>query len=72
MLAVLIFGAVFMVGFGIWHAPLLEFASEALPNLAETMTMISTNSTGISGTPEVLSPISSSFLLEYAAGTNTD
>jgi hypothetical protein len=61
-----------MVGFGIWHAPILEFASEALPNLAETMTIISTNSTGIGGNnatgngiPGILPPISSSFLLEY-------
>jgi F420H2 dehydrogenase subunit N len=47
MVAVMIFGAVIMVGFGIWHAPILEFASEALPNLSETMAQISTNSTGL-------------------------
>src|SRR5215467_2795478 len=29
--AVLIFAVIFMVGFGIWHAPLLEFASKAVP-----------------------------------------
>ena len=26
---------VFMVGFGIWHAPLLDFASNAIPNLTD-------------------------------------
>jgi NADH-quinone oxidoreductase subunit N len=31
ILAVLIFSIVFMVGFGIWHAPLLEFASISAP-----------------------------------------
>ena len=30
MVAVLIFAIVFMVGFGIWHAPLLDFASKAI------------------------------------------
>jgi NADH-quinone oxidoreductase subunit N len=78
MMAVLIFGVVFMVGFGIWHAPILEFASEALPNLTETMTLLSTNSTGIDGAGGVggsigvLPPISSSFMLEHAIGTNTN
>lgn len=70
MVAVMIFGAIFIVGFGIWHAPILEFASEALPNMAETMTQISTNSTeggSSSGNgapvPEILT---SSFVLESA------
>jgi len=80
MMAVLIFGVVFMVGFGIWHAPILEFASEALPNLTETMTLLSTNSTGMDGTGGggvggsigVLPPISSSFMLEHAIGINTN
>ena len=27
ILAVLLFGLVFMVAFGVWHAPLLEFAT---------------------------------------------
>ena len=31
ILAVLMFGMIFMVGFGIWHAPLLEFASLSSP-----------------------------------------
>jgi F420H2 dehydrogenase subunit N len=34
IVAVLIFAIIFMVGFGIWHAPLLDFASQALPDLA--------------------------------------
>jgi hypothetical protein len=80
MVAVLIFGAVFMVGFGIWHAPILEFASEAVPNLAETMTIISTNSTevssgsgtGVNEVPGVFPPLSSSFMLEQAEGTHTN
>jgi F420H2 dehydrogenase subunit N len=32
MLAVLVFGLVFMVAFGIWHAPLLEFATNSMPD----------------------------------------
>jgi F420H2 dehydrogenase subunit N len=72
MMAVLIFGVVFMAGFGIWHAPILEFASEALPNLTETMAQLSSNSTGVGGgdgdgRAGVLPSISSSFLiLEHA------
>ncbi|MDF2737609.1 MAG: nuoN [Nitrososphaeraceae archaeon] len=31
ILCVLIFAIIFMVGFGIWHAPLLEFASISVP-----------------------------------------
>jgi F420H2 dehydrogenase subunit N len=34
IVAVLIFAIIFMVGFGIWHAPLLDFASQAVPDLA--------------------------------------
>jgi F420H2 dehydrogenase subunit N len=33
MLAILVFGLVFMVVFGIWHAPLLEFATNSVPDL---------------------------------------
>lgn len=33
IVAVLVFAIVFMVGFGIWHAPLLDFASRAVPDL---------------------------------------
>jgi NADH-quinone oxidoreductase subunit N len=32
ILGVLIFAIIFMVGFGIWHAPLLEFASVSVPS----------------------------------------
>src|SRR6188474_1514730 len=35
MLAVLIFSMVFMVGFGIWHGPILEFASHSVPALSQ-------------------------------------
>jgi NADH-quinone oxidoreductase subunit N len=35
MVAVLIFGLVFMVAFGVWHAPLLEFASNSIPDLTK-------------------------------------
>jgi F420H2 dehydrogenase subunit N len=34
IVAVLVFAMVFMVGFGIWHAPLLDFASKAVPALS--------------------------------------
>jgi NADH-quinone oxidoreductase subunit N len=34
IVAVLVFAMVFMVGFGIWHAPLLDFASRAIPDLS--------------------------------------
>jgi F420H2 dehydrogenase subunit N len=33
ILAVLLFGLVFMVVFGVWHAPLLEFATLSVPDL---------------------------------------
>jgi NADH-quinone oxidoreductase subunit N len=32
ILGVLVFAIIFMVGFGIWHAPLLEFASISVPS----------------------------------------
>src|SRR5919109_785482 len=41
IVAVLIFAIVFMVGFGIWHAPLLDFASRAVPELASNITQAS-------------------------------
>src|SRR5919197_528128 len=37
MAAVLVFAMVFMVGFGIWHAPILEFASKAVPHLSNVV-----------------------------------
>jgi NADH-quinone oxidoreductase subunit N len=33
IVAVLVFAMVFMVGFGIWHAPLLDFAQNSVPDL---------------------------------------
>jgi NADH-quinone oxidoreductase subunit N len=35
MIAVLVFATVFMVGFGIWHGPILEFASHSVPALSQ-------------------------------------
>jgi F420H2 dehydrogenase subunit N len=32
MVAVLTFAMIFIVGFGVWHAPVLEFASKAVPH----------------------------------------
>src|ERR671927_868382 len=46
IVAVLIFAMVFMVAFGIWHAPLLDFASRAVPNLTSNITQVSTTVTG--------------------------
>jgi NADH-quinone oxidoreductase subunit N len=40
IVAVLIFAIVFMVGFGIWHAPLLDFASQAVPDLTNVTSSI--------------------------------
>lgn len=40
IVAVLIFAIIFMIGFGIWHAPLLDFASQALPDLANATSII--------------------------------
>lgn len=37
IVAVLVFAMVFMVGFGIWHAPLLDFASRAVPDLSSVI-----------------------------------
>jgi NADH-quinone oxidoreductase subunit N len=34
IVAVLVFAIVFMVGFGVWYGPLLNFASHAVPDLA--------------------------------------
>ncbi|HXG07760.1 MAG TPA: NADH-quinone oxidoreductase subunit N [Nitrososphaera sp.] len=38
IVAVLVFAMVFMVGFGIWHAPLLDLASRAVPDLTNITT----------------------------------
>ena len=40
ILGVLVFTVIFMVGFGIWHAPLLEFASSSSISLNEISTML--------------------------------
>src|SRR5215211_1437595 len=47
IVAVLVFAVVFMVGFGIWHAPLLDFASKAVPNLTSSITQASTVTGGV-------------------------
>ncbi len=41
IVAVLVFAMVFMVGFGIWHAPLLDFASQAVPDLSSVVSVAS-------------------------------
>ena len=41
IVAVLIFAIIFMVGFGIWHAPLLDFASQAVPDLTNVTSSVS-------------------------------
>jgi proton-translocating NADH-quinone oxidoreductase chain N len=40
IVAVLIFAIIFMVGFGIWHAPLLDFASQAVPDLTNVTSSV--------------------------------
>src|SRR6266498_2969034 len=35
MVAVLIFAIIFIVGFGIWHGPILDFASQSVPALSQ-------------------------------------
>src|ERR687893_805959 len=47
IVAVLIFAVVFMVGFGVWHAPLLDFASNSIPDLSSNITQASTAASGI-------------------------
>lgn len=41
IVAVLVFAMVFMVGFGIWHAPLIDFASRAVPDLSSVISQSS-------------------------------
>src|SRR5918912_372619 len=45
-IAVLIFAIVFMVTFGVWYNPLLNFASSAVPNLTSNITQATTIVTG--------------------------
>jgi hypothetical protein len=47
MVAVLVFAMVFMVGFGIWHAPILQFASKAVPHLTNIVPTGSNHLTNI-------------------------
>src|ERR671939_50356 len=42
MVAALSFAMIFIVGFGVWHAPILEFASKAVPHFGDN----SNNNTG--------------------------
>src|ERR687896_131971 len=49
IVAVLVFAMVFMVAFGIWHAPLLDFASSAVPDLTSNITQASTVTGGGGG-----------------------
>jgi proton-translocating NADH-quinone oxidoreductase chain N len=49
IVAVLIFAMVFMVAFGIWYTPLLNFASSAVPDLTSNITQASTTVTGAEG-----------------------
>src|SRR5918995_736675 len=46
IVAVLIFAMVFMVAFGIWYTPLLDFASNAVPDLTSNITQASTVAAG--------------------------
>ena len=46
--AVLIFAIIFMVGFGIWYAPVLEFASKAVPHFGNIASVISNGSSSTS------------------------
>ncbi|MGD1836412.1 MAG: NADH-quinone oxidoreductase subunit N [Nitrososphaeraceae archaeon] len=54
ILGVLIFTVIFMVGFGIWHAPLLEFASSSSISLNEISAMLNMNQNTVSNIqPEI-------------------
>jgi hypothetical protein len=46
---VLIFAIVFMVTFGVWYTPLLNFASSAVPNLTSNITQVSSSSPAVTG-----------------------
>jgi F420H2 dehydrogenase subunit N len=49
IVAVLVFAMIFMVAFGIWYTPLLNFASSAVPDLASNITNITQASTVTGG-----------------------
>jgi NADH-quinone oxidoreductase subunit N len=46
IVGVLVFAMVFMVGFGIWHAPILEFASKAAPHFGNNIVPTASNHFG--------------------------
>ena len=46
--AVLIFAIIFMVGFGIWYAPVLQFASMAVPHFGKVGSIVSNSSSSSS------------------------
>src|SRR5918992_4990988 len=49
IVAVLVFAMIFMVAFGIWYTPLLDFASRAVPDLTSNITNITQASTVTGG-----------------------
>jgi NADH-quinone oxidoreductase subunit N len=49
IVAVLVFAMIFMVAFGIWYTPLLDFASRAVPDLTSNITNITQASTVMGG-----------------------
>ena len=57
--AVLIFAIIFMVGFGIWYAPVLEFASKAVPHFGNIASVVSNSSSPTSHTVKPASVASS-------------
>jgi len=69
--AVLIFAIIFMVGFGIWYAPVLEFASMAVPHFGKVGSVISNSSSSSSSShlvrPAALSSNSSAAGLHAVA-----
>ena len=58
--AVLIFAIIFMVGFGIWYAPVLEFASKAVPHFGNIASVVSNGSSSLSHTVKPASVASNS------------
>jgi NADH-quinone oxidoreductase subunit N len=49
IVGVLVFGLVFMVAFGIWHAPLLQFATNSVPDLTQIVNSTQLPQINISG-----------------------
>ena len=52
--AVLIFAMIFMVGFGIWHAPVLDFASKAVPHFGKISSVVSVSPSQVSRTAKAV------------------